>query len=70
MIQTPSKLSHGRSNDALDQYVVSVRKLNLQFQRIQHIENETAGSLSRAAAALRSIASSRVQARSGSSSPW
>lgn len=47
--------------DALDQYIVSVRKLNAQIDRIAAGKAEIAGSLSRAAAALRSIAGSRAE---------
>lgn len=49
------------SSDALAKYVASVRKLNSHFDRIRVGENEIANSLSRAAAALRSIAAARIQ---------
>lgn len=53
------------SGDALDRYVVSVRQLNSQIHRIRMGENEIADRLSRAAAALRSMAAARVPRPSG-----
>lgn len=55
--------------DALGRYVASVEKLHTQIHRIQVGEIEIAGSLSRAAAALRSIASVRMQRQSEADPP-
>ncbi len=42
--------------DPLDQYVASIHTMNRHIDRIVAAKNDVAGSLSRAAAALRSIA--------------